>query len=68
MAGYDPDAHPIVGPLLAGGPAEIVRRYGLAHEAGYADHCHLCYRMRCALRARFPEVLTPDQMYGTKTT
>ena len=68
MASYDPDAHPIVGPLLAGGPAEIVRRYKLAHEDGYADHCHLCYKMRCALRERFPEVLTPDQMYGTKTT
>lgn len=68
MANYDPDTHPIVSPLLAGGPAEIVRRYKLAHEDGYADHCHLCYNMRCALRERFPEVLTPDQMYGTKTT
>jgi MoaA/NifB/PqqE/SkfB family radical SAM enzyme len=64
MADYDADAHPIVGPLLAGGPAEIVRRYGLSHEEGYADHCHLCYRSRCALRERFPEELTPDQMYG----
>ena len=64
MDDYDADDHPIVGPLLAGGPAEIVRRYGLAHEAGYADHCHLCYTSRCALRQRFPDVLTPDQMYG----
>jgi hypothetical protein len=65
MAGYSPDEHPIVGPLLAGGPAEIVRRYNLPHEEGYADHCHLCYKMRCALRERFPNVLLPDQMYGT---
>lgn len=64
MSGYYPDAHPIVGPLLAGGPAEIVRRYGLEHKDGYADHCHLCYESRCALRDRFPDVLTPDQMYG----
>jgi hypothetical protein len=64
MGEYDPDSHPIVGPLLVGGPAEIVRRYKLAHEDGYADHCHLCYQSRCALRQRFPEVLTPDQMYG----
>lgn len=64
MREYDADKHPIVGPLLAGGPAEIVRKYGLAHEDGYADHCHLCYRSRCALRGRFPDVLTPDQMYG----
>jgi hypothetical protein len=67
MRDYDADAHPIVGPLLAGGPAEIVRRYGLSHEEGYADHCHLCYKARCALRERFPDVLTPDQMYGTSS-
>ncbi len=65
MAGYDPDAHPVVGPLLVGGPAELVRQYGLPHERGYADHCHLCYESRRALRPRFPAVLTPDQMYGT---
>ena len=64
LAGYDPDAHPIVGPLLDGGPAEIVRRYQLDHDDGYADHCHLCYTARRALRQRFPDVLTPDQMYG----
>ena len=66
MDSYDPDAHPVVGPLLAGGPAELARRYNLPHEDGYADHCHLCYKMRCALRTQFPDVLTPDQMYGTK--
>jgi len=64
MTGYRPDEHPIVGPLLVGGPAEIVRRYNIPHQEGYADHCHLCYKMRCALRERFPEVLLPDQMYG----
>lgn len=61
---YDPDSHPVIGPLLEGGPAELVRRYGLPHEESYADACHLCYEARCALRTRFPDVLTPDQMYG----
>ncbi len=64
LADFRPDEHPIVGPLLTGGPAELVRRYELAHEDGYADHCHLCYESRCALRSRFPNELTPDQMYG----
>jgi hypothetical protein len=64
IADFEPADHPIVGPLLDGGPAEIVRRYALAHEDGYADHCHLCYESRRALRSRFPDVLTPDQMYG----
>jgi hypothetical protein len=63
-AGYDPDAHPVTGPLLAGGPAELVRCYGLPHQAGYADACHLCYAARTELRRRFPEILGPDQMYG----
>jgi len=66
MRDYDADEHPIVGPLLEGGPAEIVRRYGVTHEDGYADHCHLCYEIRRQLRQRFPEVLAPDQMYGSR--
>jgi len=61
---YDPEAHPIIGPLLEGGPAELAGRYGLAPDEGYADACHLCYQARLALRPRFPEILTPGQMYG----
>jgi len=64
---YDPDAHPITGPLLKGGPAELVRRYGLGCKQGYSDACHLCCEARGELRARFPETLTPDQMYGVFT-
>ncbi len=32
----------------------------------YADECHLCYELRCRLRAagRHLEVLAPDQCYG----
>ena len=66
MRDYDAEEHPIVGPLIAGGPAEIVRRYSVVHEADYADHCHLCYTARRHLRERFPEVLAPDQMYGAR--
>jgi organic radical activating enzyme len=61
---YDPEAHPIVAPLLSGGPVELVRRYQLPHAEVYADACHLCYTARLALRSRFPGVLNPDQMYG----
>jgi len=63
-AEYDPDVDSVIGPLLGGGPAELVRRYDLEHEAGYADACHLCDAARRLLRARFPEILTPDQAYG----
>lgn len=61
---YNPESHPITGPLLQGGPAELVRRYQVSHDEGYADACHLCYSSRGPLRQQFPETLTPDQMYG----
>jgi MoaA/NifB/PqqE/SkfB family radical SAM enzyme len=61
---YEPASHPICGPLLSGGPAELARRYGLRPRSVHADACHLCDEARRALRPHFPEVLTPDQMYG----
>lgn len=61
---YEPSEHPVVGPLLAGGPAALVETYHLAHEGAYVDACHLCYTSREALRSRFPGFLGPDQMYG----
>jgi hypothetical protein len=63
-ADYDPETHPITGPLLRGGPAALADRYGVSHAMGYADACHFCYEMRWALRPHFPDVLTPNQMYG----
>jgi hypothetical protein len=61
---YDPSSHPVTGPLLEGGPAELVRRYDLPCRGQYCDACHLCDTARRALRPRFPAVLAPDQMYG----
>jgi organic radical activating enzyme len=61
---YDVDSHPICGLLHSGGPAALVTEYNLPHESSYADACHLCYEARTTLRARFPELLKPDQMYG----
>lgn len=64
VAGYDPDAHPIAGPLLRGGPAALAEEYGVRRQSWYADACHLCDETRRALRPRFPDILAPDQMYG----
>ncbi len=61
---YDPTDHPICGPLLKGGPAQLVKDLGLQHEAEYVDACHLCYLMRKELLDRYPKVLTPRQVYG----
>jgi len=64
VASYDPGTHPIIGPLIEGGPAALVRHYDLPHEDSYADACHLCYVARDLLRARFSEYLAPDVAYG----
>jgi hypothetical protein len=61
---YDPDNHPITGPLLSGGPSELARSYNVHHEKAYADACHLCDHIRHQLRAKYPNILTPDQIYG----
>jgi hypothetical protein len=61
---YNPETYPVVGDLVAGGPARLVERYHLDHDDGYVDACHLCYSARVALRDQFPTILAPDQMYG----
>lgn len=61
---YDPDSHPVVGPLLNGGPVALVQEYALPHADAYADACHLCYESRRALRELFPQVICPDQVFG----
>lgn len=64
MDDYNPDSHPVIGPLLRGGPVALVERYDLEHERAYADACHLCYTARKQLREKFPDALPLDQMYG----
>ena len=64
LSRHEPETHPITGPLLAGGPSELARRYHLPHQETYADACHLCDHIRRQLRPKFPTVLTPDQVYG----
>ncbi len=61
---YDPDAHPIVGPLLKGGPALLAETYDVECEAEYASACHMCYLTRLALLDKFPGYLAPGQVYG----
>lgn len=63
---YDPAAHPVTGPLLAGGPAELIDRHGLPLRDDYADACHLCYTARRTLRSQMPEALGPPAVYGAR--
>ena len=64
IAGYDPHTHPIIGPLIGGGPRRLVERFGLSCVDSYADGCHLCYEARLLLRDQFPDILAPVQVYG----
>jgi hypothetical protein len=64
MTHYDPKTHPIVGPLLEGGPAALARAFEVPHEEAYVDECHLCYDLRDLLRRQQTQWLGPDQMYG----
>jgi hypothetical protein len=63
-ANFNPHTHEIIGPLLEGGPIELAKRYDIPVSDHYVDACHLCYTTRSNLRNRFPNTLTPDQMYG----
>ena len=63
-ANFNPIKHPILGPLLEGGPFKLVEQYQLSCADAYADACQLCYEARKLLRKQFPDTLLPDQMYG----
>jgi hypothetical protein len=64
MAEYKPLEHPIVGPLVQGGPAQLARARGLAESGSYVDHCHMCFTIRRKLLERWGEVLCPESVYG----
>jgi hypothetical protein len=61
---YRPGVHPVCGPLLRGGPAELMRQSGVAPAAGYVDECHLCYLTRRAVIDKHAIYLAPKQVYG----
>jgi len=61
---YDAGSHPICGPLVRGGPALLAKECRVEHEDNYVDACHFCYSLRLKLLDRFPQYLTPKQVYG----
>ena len=61
---YQSDAHPICGPLVRGGPAELAKECRVTPQTGYVDECHFCYSIRKSVIDRFPDALAPKQVYG----
>ncbi|WP_022666980.1 radical SAM protein [Desulfospira joergensenii] len=66
VAGYDPHAHPICGPIIQGGPARLAQVHGLDPGEKFVDACHFCTILCLSLMDRFPEILGPRQVYGLK--
>lgn len=64
ISAYNPTHHPIIGPLLRGGPAELARVHRIPVKGTFHDACHLCYCVRKVLRNDFPDSLAPGQVYG----
>lgn len=66
FARFSPEKDPVVGPLMRGGPMALALERGVDTDAGYVDACHMCYDVRCRLRASgmMPDSLVPDQSYG----
>lgn len=69
MEDFDPERHPVISPLVRGGPARLAHELGIRPKARYADACHMCYEIRCAARKRgmLSSTLKPDQAYGVMT-
>ncbi len=61
---YDVTKHPICGPLGTGGPYELALVYDIKLNDKFVDECHYCYIVRKELINKFPEHLTPLQVYG----
>ena len=61
---YDAQSHPIICPIVKGGPAELAEFYQVEHENSYVDACRLCFETRKKLIDKFPEYLAPKQVYG----
>ena len=63
LTDWRPESHPVAGPLIAGGPAELARAAGMA-DASAVSACHLCFKARSAMREKHEEALGPREVYG----
>jgi len=64
LKNYNPENHPIAGPMILGGPLQMAKTYHISHEDEYVDACHMCTNLCLELIERFPDYLAPKQVYG----
>ena len=65
MEQLDIDSHPIYGPLAHNGPKGLADEYKIIPSQQYQNACQLCYAVRRLLLSRFPEYLSPPQVYNS---
>lgn len=63
---YKIESNPICNSISQGGPAGLVGDFGIEHKETYIDACHLCFETRRQLMGKFPDYLSPMQVYGLK--
>ena len=61
---YNPQQHPVLGPIIKGGPALLAEKENTDTSSGYVDQCHLCFETRRSLLDKYPDYITPKQVYG----
>ncbi len=66
VSSYRSGDHPICGPLVQGGPAELAKHFKITPKSGYIDECHFCYLTRRSIIDHFPDILAPRQVYGLR--
>ena len=64
VAEYNPEQHPICGPLIRKGPAGLIEELGLVPPDEYVDECQACFYLRRGLLDEYPDILAPKQVYG----
>lgn len=64
MKDYDPNNHPICGPITKGGPAKLLEELNIDPEIKCVDECHLCFLLRKKSINKYPDYLAPKQVYG----
>lgn len=64
LLNYKAKDHPIIAPLLKGGPLELANTYQIPINEVFVESCHMCYEVRKNLRNNHPEFLQPNQVYN----
>ncbi len=63
---YSPKDHPLIAPLLKGGPLALAEELQYDIGEGYVDACHFCFELRrdLVVAGRFRRYLNPAEVYG----